>query len=91
MSTEARDLITRMVAKDPGKRIKIKSIITHQWLNGMAIKEQGHKRRSTLHLPTQEIIPKAEDVKSSGNFGYNRGITMKKFPKLEIHKKKPIE
>jgi hypothetical protein len=72
-----------MVVKDPNKRIKIKSIIQHEWLRSTPIKDYVRKRRSTLELPSGEH-KKEEDSKSNGKYGYSRGVTVRKFPKLEI-------
>ena len=71
-----------MVVKDPNKRIKIKSIIQHEWLKSIPIKDYVRKRRSTLQLPSGDFR-KEEDSKSNGQYGYSRGVTVRKFPKLE--------
>ena len=53
VSPEAIDLISKMVVKNPNKRINIKSIIMHEWLKGIPIKEDGFAKR----ISTIDIVP----------------------------------
>jgi serine/threonine protein kinase len=49
VSAEGKDLISKLLVKDPSKRIKIKDVLDHKWITNddLSIKELRRKSQET--------------------------------------------
>ncbi len=57
ISSECKELILRMLEKDPCKRIKIEEILNHRWITENKFKSEGHSHDVKLKNNfTSEIL-----------------------------------